>query len=959
MKKFLLPLLIAFTFNVFGQNQRLYVRQNAFGANDGSSWTDAFADLQDALAVAQPGDSIWVAEGIYYPTSTTDRTISFKVKSGIRLFGGFAGTENEVAERDWEAHPTELSGNLGSFILFTDNSLHIMALENPDSNTVVDGFIFRYGNANSGTQKNGGALFVTVPNNAGYAAVRVRNCHFQLNWATESGGAAYIFSQGRDYSRFENCEFLSNDARSGAAVFVSAAEIRTEFAGCRFTYNVGKETGGAVTTNGVSNVARFSGCWFEKNRTDIGNGGAMFHIGKSLAGKGLVVEDCQFLENRCALNNSALNGQAGGAIYFWDKGGPDTFRLKNCFFSKNISAAGSAVYLNLEHPTGSNLSILDCIFEENGAYSGNTFNISGSKVKSVEIKKCVFQKQKIALLGISGDGLTAPQETFILVDSCSFLGNEGFIYGVGVWGNARAVLSNSVIKNNQEGNVLFRFFTKKCYLQNCIFEKNEGMYSFWDSEDSDIEMQNCLFRKNQTFDFMFTVFSGTLNATNCHFDSNVVVADFSTIWYSGKSVVKNSVFTSNKAVTLANDSIASYIFPGYLKPHFEYSYFDAPLDNPFPGITFGPGNLTGLDPLFQNAAEADFRLQPCSPLVNAGDAAAVSGLLSDLAGNPRVQGGKVDIGIFERPAPNLAQAPDIAAPCPGQPTGLVAFSLENGCEPYMVEWSSGGVSGQNLDGLAAGDYIFNITDARGSVLTLPVTIPEKPAPVLVPAVTPVTCGELSGGSVNLAANGVGPFTFLWQNGSNDTTRTNLAAGFYPVTVIDADGCFGVDTVEITVEGRLKASLKIKKITCPGYADGALTITPQSGLAPFSLLWETGDTTASFANLGPGLYHATLTDALGCELSWAIPLSDPKLDCLGEAGNVFPNPFSDYLNVRAELESGESGRWILTDALGRVVRSVLLTEASTPLHFPDLPAGIYFWQMWQEEHFVRSGFVEKQ
>ncbi len=72
----------------------LYVNDDASGANNGTNWTDAFTSLQSALtASAGMVNEIWVAAGNYRPTTDTDRTKTFQLKSGLRIFGGFAGTE--------------------------------------------------------------------------------------------------------------------------------------------------------------------------------------------------------------------------------------------------------------------------------------------------------------------------------------------------------------------------------------------------------------------------------------------------------------------------------------------------------------------------------------------------------------------------------------------------------------------------------------------------------------------------------------------------------------------------------------------------------------------------------------------------------------------------------------------------------------------------------------------------
>ena len=66
----------------------IYVKHDASGTNNGTSWANAYTDLQDALAAAQSGNEIWVAAGTYKPTSGNNREVFFQLKNGVAIYGG-------------------------------------------------------------------------------------------------------------------------------------------------------------------------------------------------------------------------------------------------------------------------------------------------------------------------------------------------------------------------------------------------------------------------------------------------------------------------------------------------------------------------------------------------------------------------------------------------------------------------------------------------------------------------------------------------------------------------------------------------------------------------------------------------------------------------------------------------------------------------------------------------------
>src|SRR5258706_12926625 len=167
-----------------------YVKSNASGANNGSSWTNAYTDLQFALAAASSGDEIWVAAGTYKPVLSIERHHSFFLKNGVAIYGGFAGTETLRAQRDPSMNDTILSGDIGAVGDNSDNSYHVVVGENVDNTTMLDGFTITTGNANGDSLYNfdvGGGMYINNSNPT------LADLVFIANSALNGGG---IFAQG-------------------------------------------------------------------------------------------------------------------------------------------------------------------------------------------------------------------------------------------------------------------------------------------------------------------------------------------------------------------------------------------------------------------------------------------------------------------------------------------------------------------------------------------------------------------------------------------------------------------------------------------------------------------------------------------------------------------------------------------------------------------------------------------
>ncbi|HNT74341.1 MAG TPA: Ig-like domain-containing protein, partial [Anaerolineae bacterium] len=241
----------------------LYVDRDAAGANNGSSWADAFTDLQAGLAAAAAGDELWVAEGAYLPTAGTDRTISFMLKDNVAIYGGFVATETARSQRDWTAHMTTLSGDIGITSVVTDNTYHVVEA-NTVSNTVLDGLTISGGYADDADAGNsfGGGM-----NNL-EAQMTIRNVIVSDNYAMSAGGG--MFNQGACDLRLVNTTFVGNSSTTGGGI-MSIDRDRLALVNVLFRNNTVTGNGGGMM-NGTNVTVTLTNVAFVGNTALLGGG---------------------------------------------------------------------------------------------------------------------------------------------------------------------------------------------------------------------------------------------------------------------------------------------------------------------------------------------------------------------------------------------------------------------------------------------------------------------------------------------------------------------------------------------------------------------------------------------------------------------------------------------------------------------------------------------------------------
>ena len=231
------------------QGATIYVDVDATGANDGTRWMHAFTSLSAGINRASAGDDVWVAEGTYG---------AITLKTGVRLYGGFAGTEGSASQSDPDAHVT--------YINKTGGVRPVTSIGN-DSSTVLDGFCITGGRLGQGNRPNNGTGMYLEHSNA-----TIVRCVITNNTSVEVVAGTVAIKGGSP--TFVNCKFYGNDGGWACGALYNSASGSPTLVNCLFYDNVVTHEGGAVCNNW--GAPTFINCTFAYNKATIGRAGAVW-----------------------------------------------------------------------------------------------------------------------------------------------------------------------------------------------------------------------------------------------------------------------------------------------------------------------------------------------------------------------------------------------------------------------------------------------------------------------------------------------------------------------------------------------------------------------------------------------------------------------------------------------------------------------------------------------------------
>lgn len=637
-KLFALCALCFLTNSVFAKIIYVNAANGAAAVKDGTTWANAYIDLQQALSdvTLVAGDEIWVAKGVYKPSTilgagADNRDKTFVLKEGVKVYGGFSGdgTETSIGDRvnistinetilsgdfsNDDVVAFDVNGTVSSITGNAENAHHVVVSFHHTAATVLDGFTIKGGNADgigtvtvntdfSFARNAGGGVFIrksspTLNNlviKANHALVTgsainidggkqnetptsaddlmVRNTILEYNWGSDVG-TGYGGSTGAGLSIVGVANYLFN---------VTLANLT-------FNGNWAGGIGGALRVRSNVNVT-VTGTTFSNNKSRYGAG---IYV-QTNSSTPLNVTGSSFVKNNALTRGGAIEGNSAAHVKF-----------ESTDFIENIAGTGGAIYCIATAANPAKFTIIGCSFTKNSSTSSVATNGGGAIYGSTGTEFKIngnSQFKENSAVNYGGAIYIATTDSYMDVDRAVFDSNTALAAGAIYLNanNAANVINNAIFYKNSAGNGgAFTFAGAPALITNSTFYGNistaaGGAIRLTNSTASIATMHNTIILGN------IAVTAGT--------------ADISLAGASAVATITNSLTQGVTGTNVVTNATATDVF-------------------------------LSIDPL-----NTDFlKLKPITgnPAIDSGDDSKIpAGVTTDLAGLSRTNG-TVDMGAYE------------------------------------------------------------------------------------------------------------------------------------------------------------------------------------------------------------------------------------------------------------------------------------------------------------------------
>ena len=413
-----------------------YVSNTGSNTAPYTSWATAGTGLQAVINASSVGDSVFVKAGTYYPNSyppysgtptLTSRDYTFFVKDGVKIYGGFAGTETDFSQRSITLNVTILSGNIGSLASVTDNCWHVVTASASSAGgggVTVDGFTIQEGhdengagsggptvNSNATERRNGQGIYILYGNNT------ITNNTVTNNINTYSGG-------------------------SGAGIYVSS------------TPSIG------------NNIIQYNKIFSNSN---VFGGGGLYVSGGT--------NNISYNE---VYSNSALSNASGGGMYLNN----GTFTVLYNSIHDNVATyfstagGGGGIYLSASPNVTNSIFRYNKIYNNSSGYGGGGAWLAGQTTGTIDFSYNFVYDNTTTSISYGGGGIYTGYGIITIYNNVFYGNSTTNVAGGGAFVNqtGNMTISNNTFYNNSAktggGGILFSDAFTTYKLNNNIFWAN-------------------------------------------------------------------------------------------------------------------------------------------------------------------------------------------------------------------------------------------------------------------------------------------------------------------------------------------------------------------------------------------------------------------------------------------------------------------------------------------------------
>lgn len=211
-----------------------------------------------------------------------------------------------------------------------------------------------------------------------------------------------------------------------------------------------------------------------------------------------------------------------------------------------------------------------------------------------------------------------------------------------------------------------------------------------------------------------------------------------------------------------------------------------------------------------------------------------------------------------------------------------------------------------LTGIGKGSYYTIATDSNGNKATSQIFIVTEPQVLNNNLTADYTlCGDFNDWTIDTnPSGGTLPYSYSWNTGAQTASIKNVPPGYYFVKITDKHGCTITKDITIVAPVHLAAAETIKIPTCYAGSDATITLTASGGKAPYTYLWNTGETSNVLKNASAGEYKVVVTDIKGCVINHTYTIVNPPKDVIN-IGEDVTLCFDQTLTINATIDDDKA------------------------------------------------------